>query len=103
MKRGRPQAALSHVGAQTTERQDIMDMATALKWASIVFQALAAGFWGWASIVKTPPKIWVQAHVGYGGTSEDLQALANALQRQSRLNACGAGCAAVAAAIQVFQ
>src|SRR3954452_17117883 len=99
MKRGRPQAALSHVGAQTTGRRAIMDMATALKWASIVFQALAAGFLGWAAIVKTPPKIWVQAHVGYCGTNGDLQALANALQRQSRLNACGALCAAGAAVI----
>jgi len=64
---------------------------SALQWISAISAFLAAVFWFLASIVKLPkPQI----------TFESIDHIVPALQRQGRLSAAAAICAAVAAAIQ---
>lgn len=62
--------------------------------ASAVFGLLAAGFWFWSTVIPTSfkAKAFTGGHVANPGLVE----LRHSLVRQSRLNALGAGCAAIA-------
>ena len=71
-----------------------MDWATILNWISVVFAALAAGFWLWSATVSLPERITS----GFGGSGGSAQVLGDALRWQARLSALGATCASVAAA-----
>lgn len=77
----------------------IMNLKMALSILSAIFAIVAAVLWWLSAIVKTPSKFPIVAT--YNTTScDELQTLANALIRQSRLSACAAIFAAISAAFQ---
>src|SRR5258706_334951 len=91
-----------------------MEVTTAhIGYASALFALAAAFFWWRSTLVHTPEKFNVYtweagtfqaadagapALMGHG-SSPELTALGLALVRQSKLNAWGAGCACVSAAL----
>jgi hypothetical protein len=78
----------------------MMALLLLLPWAGVVFLLLSAWLWWKASRIEIPETIgFVQSHVGEGGPIKKLDAVLVRLREQSRLNARGAICAAVAAGL----
>lgn len=64
---------------------------------SAVFALGAAAFWLWSTLPKVP----TEYSSPYSAPPPELEDLAIALAKQSQRNAWGAGCAAIAAILQV--
>jgi hypothetical protein len=66
------------------------------------FGVLAAVIWFVASFVKVPRTVWLQAGVGGGRPSPELDAVLDKLRLQSRLNALAAFLTALSVLLQVL-
>jgi len=67
-----------------------------VSWISVGFALLAAGLWGWSSLVNVPV-----IGSAYGGI-DNLEPFYKALKKIARLNFAAAGCAFISALLQAI-